>query len=277
MTDAVTFGLDGPAIPGAIVSPDESIHPAGMSAYHSFAEILRRSAKVSLDVDPQELQSGLYFSTDRTSGGSSMRVYLADAAANGSGYAEEFGRLGNLETLLTTTRKELTAQYVAGRHQRRCTSLCPDCLQGWDNQRLHGALNWRLALDMLDLAAGQELDMSRWFHQVDDVARLLHDYLGGRSQGSEIRRRGALEIPVVLNGDQALVISHPLWARSAGGRSAASSSPAASVVAEVEAEGFDVVVTDPVEIRRTPVKVLQGLKALAPQRDRELMKRRKAL
>ena len=100
---------------------------------------------------------------------------------------------------------------------------------------------------------------------------------GGRSQGSEIRRRGALEIPVVLNGDQALVISHPLWARSAGGRSAASSSPAASVVAEVEAEGFDVVVTDPVEVRRTPVKVLQGLKALAPQRDRELMKRRKAL
>ncbi|MEO2096608.1 MAG: DEAD/DEAH box helicase [Brachybacterium sp.] len=277
VTDAVTFGLDSPAIPGAIVSPDESIHPAGMSAYHSFAEILRRSAKVSLDVDPQELQSGLYFSTDRTSGGSSMRVYLADAAANGAGYAEEFGRRGNLEALLSTTRKDLTGQYMDDQHQDRCTSLCPDCLQGWDNQRLHGALNWRLALDMLDLAAGDDLDTSRWFHQVDDIARLLHDYLGDRSEESAIIRRGELEIPVVVNGGRALVISHPLWARSAGGRAAASSSPAAAVVAEVEAEGLDVVVTDPVEIRRTPVKVLQSLKTLAPQRDSELKKRRKSL
>ena len=277
VTDAVTFGLDAPAIPGAIVSPDEGIHPAGMSAYHSFAEILRRSAKVSLDVDPQELQSGLYFSTDRTSGGSSMRVYLADAAANGAGYAEEFGRRGNLEALLSTTRKDLTDQYMNERHQDRCTSLCPDCLQGWDNQRLHGALNWRLALDMLDLAAGDELDASRWFHQIDDIARLLHDYLGGRSEESAIIRRGELEIPVVVNGSRALVISHPLWARSAGGRAAAPSSPAAAVVAEVEAEGLDVVVTDPVEIRRTPVKLLQSLKTLAPQRDSELKKRRKSL
>lgn len=277
ITDAVTFGLENPAVPGGVVSSDAAVLPAGVSAFHSFAEILRRSAKVSLDVDPQELQSGLYLSTDRASGTSSMRVYLVDAAANGAGYAEEFGRKANLEILLGATREDLTEQYTARKHQRRCTSLCPDCLQGWDNQRLHGALNWRLALDMLDLAAGAELDTSRWFHQVDDVARLLDDYRGAQSQGSTIEHRGAFGIPVVRNGDRALVISHPLWPRTSNGRAAASSSPAAAVVSELEAEGLGVVVTDPVEIRRTPVKVLQGVQPASPARDPEARKRRKSL
>ena len=39
-------------------------------------------------------------------------------------------------------------------HARYCTVSCPDCLRSYDNRRLHGALDWRLALDMLDLAAG---------------------------------------------------------------------------------------------------------------------------
>lgn len=256
ITDAVTFSLKDPALPGGMVSADEKVHPAGLRAYHSFAEILRRSAKVSLDVDPQELQSGLYAVADPATGGTSMRVYLADAAANGAGYAEEFGREDNLRTLLGATRADLSREYTRRRHQSRCTSLCPDCLQGWDNQRLHGALNWRLALDMLDLAAGEELDPGRWFGQVDDLGVLLDGYLGPRSQSSVTESRGDLGIPVVRNGGYALVVSHPLWARAGDGRSAAATSPAASIAAEVSAEGFDVVVTDPVEIRSAPVKVL---------------------
>ena len=99
--------------------------------------------------------------------------------------------------------------------------------------------------------------------------------LGGR-QGSRIERRGP-RIPVVRNGDCALVVSHPLWPRTSNGRAAASSSPAAAVVAELEALGLGVVVTDPVEIRRTPVKVLQGVQPSLPPRDMEARKRRKSL
>ena len=39
---------------------------------------------------------------------------------------------------------------------------CPDCLRSWDNRRHHSGLDWRLALDMLDLAAGEPLAMQRW-------------------------------------------------------------------------------------------------------------------
>ncbi|MCT1774483.1 DEAD/DEAH box helicase [Brachybacterium sp. p3-SID957] len=276
ITDAVTFGLENPSVPGGLVSADAAVMPAGMRAYHSFAEILRRSAKVSLDVDPQELQSGLYAVTNPGSGGTTMRVYLADAAANGAGYAEEFGRTENLRTLLGPTREDLTQEYTRRAHQARCTSLCPDCLQGWDNQRLHGALNWRLALDMLDLAAGRGLDPTRWFGQVQDIARLLDDYRGVRSEGSEVERRGELGIPVVRNGGVALVISHPLWPRSGDGKSAAAVSPAAVVAAEVASEGLGVVVTDPVEIRSTPVKVLQALSPRTIASDPEARARRKS-
>lgn len=275
ITDAVTFGLENLAVPGGVISSDPTVLPAGMRAYLSFAEILRRSAKVSLDVDPQELQSGVYAVTHAENYGSTMRVYLADAAANGAGYAEEFGRATNLHTLLGATRKDLTREYTRRSHQNRCTSLCPDCLQGWDNQRLHGALNWRLALDMLDLAAGQELSPSRWFGQVTDVARLLEGYRGVRSEGSSVEHRGEHGVPVIRDGNVALVISHPLWPRSDGGRSAAAGSPAAAVAAEVAAEGLGVVVTDPVEIRSTPVKVLQGLTPPVTQHDPEARSRKK--
>lgn len=277
ITDAVTFSLKDPVLPGGMVSADEKIHPAGLRAYHSFAEILRRSAKVSLDVDPQELQSGLYTVADSATGGTSMRVYLADAAANGAGYAEEFGREENLLKLLGETRADLTREYMGRRHQSRCTSLCPDCLQGWDNQRLHGALNWRLALDMLDLAAGEELDPGRWFGQVKDLGVLLDGYLGPQSQSSVMETRGELGVPVVRNGGYALVVSHPLWARAGDGRSAASGSPAASIAAEVASEGLDVVVTDPVEIRSTPVKVLHRFSPPQVSRDSAARSRRKSI
>lgn len=267
ITDAVTFGISGADVPGGHVSPDEDVMPAGMRAYHSFAEILRRSAKFSLDVEPNELQSGLFNVSDPVKGGRSMRVYLADAAANGAGYAEEFGKAENLEILLGQTRVDLRNQYMSRSHRQNCTSLCPDCLQGWDNQHLHGALNWRLALDMLDLAAGDSLDAARWFTGLDEFETLLDDFLGERSAGSSSSTHGEFEIPVIKNGDVALVLSHPLWPRTGDGSRAASTSPAATVASEIEASGVRTVVTDPVEIRSAPVKVLRRLPAGAPRRD----------
>lgn len=259
ITDAVTFGLDAPEVPGGVIAADPTVLPAGTRAFHSFAEVLRRAAKVSLDIDPQELQTGLYSVRDQNSGSTVPRIYLADAAANGAGYAEEFGRRENIEILLDSTRTELTREYTSRRHQQRCTSLCPDCLQGWDNQRLHGALNWRLALDMLDLAAGVPLDTRRWFSQIDDITKLVDGFLGSRSQGSRVEEVGDHRVPVVRDGRSAIVVSHPLWARGGGSGGAHPQSPAAQVAGVLLAEGATVVVTDPVEIRSAPVKVLQGL------------------
>lgn len=94
----------------------------------------------------------------------SARVFIADALDNGAGYAGELGRPEVFERLLLDGRNRLTDLYETdARHRETCMPSCPDCLRSWDNRRHHSGLDWRLALDMLDLAAGEPLKMNRWF------------------------------------------------------------------------------------------------------------------
>lgn len=90
--DVLTVGLHNAHLPGGLVPYSSKVLPAGMAAYWSLAEVLRRSAKRLLDIDPQELEFGLY----PTSQGS-MTVFIADALDNGAGYAAELGSEDNLE------------------------------------------------------------------------------------------------------------------------------------------------------------------------------------
>ena len=53
-TDVLTVGLHNAHLPGGLVPYSSKVLPAGMAAYWSLAEVLRRSAKRLLDIDPQE-------------------------------------------------------------------------------------------------------------------------------------------------------------------------------------------------------------------------------
>ena len=127
--------------------------PAGPAAFWSFAEILRRACQVALDIDPQELVMGLQARV--VARHPSARVFLADALDNGAGYAVELGKPKVFARILDQARQELTTPGKTPRTRAYCTVSCPDCLRSYDNRRLHGALDWRLALDMMDLAAGR--------------------------------------------------------------------------------------------------------------------------
>ena len=87
---------------------------------------------------------------------------------------------------------------------------CPDCLRSYDNRRLHGALDWRLALDMLDLAAGEPLKEPRWLSRAPLAAEAFV-----RSMGDTLSYDVIEELPVLLNRSKgkAEVLGHPLWRR----------------------------------------------------------------
>lgn len=205
-TDVLTVGLQNPNLPGGLVPYSPKVLPAGMAAYWSLAEVLRRSAKRLLDIDPQELEFGLY----PTSQGS-MTVFIADALDNGAGYAAELGSEGNFRELLSTTRGALERDWNEKVHSA-CASSCLDCLRSYDNRRLHGALDWRLALDMLDLLAGDDLAASRWFDLGLETARgiastRLMSLEAGQTDGG---------VPYLAHRDQgkAVLLGHPLWQRN---------------------------------------------------------------
>jgi DEAD/DEAH box helicase domain-containing protein len=206
VTDVLTVEVASEHIPGGIVDRHPSECLAGAAAYWSLSEVLRRGAKLLLDIDPQELAAGLQPISD-----GSMAVFLADTLDNGAGYANDLGDKQRFADLLHDVRHDLAREYGRGSHSH-CDTSCPDCLRSYDNRRLHGALDWRLALDMLDLAAGEALDETRW---VDRGAAIA----GGLASTPTMNLiSGELDngVSYVATADhsRAVLLGHPLWRRS---------------------------------------------------------------
>jgi DEAD/DEAH box helicase domain-containing protein len=207
-TDALVVGLNRPNVPSGNIVTSRSVLPAGPAAFWSFAEILRRACQVALDIDPQELVMGLKARV--VDGHPSAQIFLADALDNGAGYAVELGKPRVFERILTQARQELTAAWEDPAHAHYCTVSCPDCLRSYDNRRLHGALDWKLALDMLDLAAGEPLDTGRWLTRGSSAAQAF-----AQSIGDLVAAELVDGLPVLINkaDRKAVILGHPLWRR----------------------------------------------------------------
>ena len=204
-TDVLTIDVETEHIPGRVIPYAADAMPAGLPAFWSLAEVLRRGAKRLLDIDPSELEFGLH-----PASGVTMSVFFADALDNGAGYAAELGKKDNFEQLLVETRAEISEEWSHKNHAA-CVASCLDCLRSYDNRRLHGVLDWRLALDMLDLLAGEPLRLSRWVELGTQAAQGLVDTsLMSVASGST-----ASGYPFVANSDsgKAVLIGHPLWHR----------------------------------------------------------------
>jgi DEAD/DEAH box helicase domain-containing protein len=250
-TDALVLTLDRADVPTGTVAGLRAILPAGPSAFWSFAEALRRACQVALDIDPGELVMGLQ--PIRTSDTPSFRVFLADALDNGAGYATELGQTEVFKRILDEARLELTHAWESARH-KECTASCPDCLRSYDNRRLHGALDWRLALDMLDLASGAPLSESRWTIPGWIAARAFADTMGSWLNAQTIEG-----LPVLTNTDKkrAVVLGHPLWRRELDNLTEQQSLALDAIQTDLAIP--TVAMSDPYELSRLPLAVLRKL------------------
>lgn len=185
---------------------------SGRSVYNSFAEVLRRAAQVLLDLDPTELTSGLVprkvpiigrhrHAEDQVGAG----VFLADTAENGAGYAVELGAQDAFLMLLSNALTEFRSAWEDPGHSRTCDTSCPDCLRSYDNARRHPLLDWRLALDMLELITGQPLTLSR---SLPNAGKWM-DAAATALDGSSVE---VIEsIPAVTRHGKCVLLNHPLW------------------------------------------------------------------
>jgi DEAD/DEAH box helicase domain-containing protein len=172
---------------------------------------------------------------------------------NGAGYASELGQPEVFKKILDEAREELTDAWESAAHTD-CTVSCPDCLRSYDNRRLHGALDWRLALDMLDLAAGEQLKKQRWLSRGPLVAQAFT-----HSMGSWLSSEIIEGLPVLMNQDKskAVILGHPLWRRDPDHLTEQQ-----SLVLEVMVRDLaipSVSFSDLYEVDRQPLAVLRGL------------------
>jgi DEAD/DEAH box helicase domain-containing protein len=135
---------------------------------------------------------------------------LSDQLENGAGYAP---RLADVEL---ERGLELAAGAVAAKWQSRsdhpdCDTSCPDCLRSYDNRRLHHHLDWRLALDMVELARGGTLTTDRWHER----SRVVAKGLAGPFELEMIELAG---VPAVHDPDsgRSVLLGHPLWSAREG-------------------------------------------------------------
>ena len=254
-TDVLLLDADRLDLVESVIPTRSGALPAGLPALWSLAHVLRRACKAALDIDEAELEVGLQPVTHQ--GVLTHRVFVADALDNGAGFAVELGRRDRFEKIVHGAREELTHRYEASAHSHACSTSCPRCLRSYDNRQLHWALDWRLALDMLDLISGEHLKLDRWMASAnrlgDAFVRAFQPF--GPLEYLEVAGLPAL---VARDGEpRGAILGHPLWQQSA-----AKLNPMQSEAVRQLRESHGVVevqLSDLFVLERTPFQIYQHL------------------
>ncbi|GAA2623858.1 DEAD/DEAH box helicase [Streptomyces spororaveus] len=122
------------------------------AAWYSLAALLRTAAGSLLQVQPNEIASGIY---GAGAGNSQARTFafLSDTLDNGAGYCTHLAEPDVFEKLMTTAGQMLKA-FAAGAHGRDCRGSCYQCLRDYTNMAYHSLLDWRLAGELLEVLQG---------------------------------------------------------------------------------------------------------------------------
>ncbi len=107
-------------------------------AGQSLAEAIRLAACQELDIEFTELVAG--YRIRQNPNGDYVDIYLYDSLSSGAGYA--VGIVPSLQKLLAKT-KDLLSNCT-------CDSACHKCLKHYRNQYIHGVLDRKAALDLLN-------------------------------------------------------------------------------------------------------------------------------
>jgi hypothetical protein len=136
----------------------------GRAAWYSLAFFLRSAAAAEIDVDTTELDAG--FRSVSRANLPIGQAFLCDKLENGAGYCRWLGEADNFKKLLDQGDSGLprsTASLWTGtfhdstdgseNHAGACDTSCNRCMRDFYNLPYHGLLDWRLALDMVQIAS----------------------------------------------------------------------------------------------------------------------------
>lgn len=147
------------------------------AAWYSLSFLLRRVAAAHLDVDPLELEAGIYTIQD-VSGVPATVAYLADSLENGAGFSNYLGKEKQAPSFLNAVRQYLN-ELEKEEHSRRCKNSCYGCLRDYGNMAYHPMLDWRLARDLFNLIQREEFQPKN-AHQDIVLNQWIKAYKGRR-------------------------------------------------------------------------------------------------
>jgi len=186
------------------------LQPSARPALASFGELLRLAAATYLDVSPDEFRVGRQTSIS-DAGIKTEQVFLADALANGAGYARRIAQPEHMRGALEEFLEHAGKKWESEGHSESCDRSCPDCLRNYANRFQHGMLDWKLALDVCDLVLGKPVSMVRWKRFMERSADQFQDFCGKAGFSIFVEEQEGLACVVRDDEQKALILGHPLW------------------------------------------------------------------
>jgi hypothetical protein len=195
-----------------VVSP-LGLHPlvatARRAAWTSLAFAFRAAAARMLDVEVQELDTGLRL-VGSAGSGLQPQIFLADTIENGAGYVSFLAQPGNFSRLVQAV-EDLTDGWENPAHHS-CDTSCYRCLRDPGNSPYHPLLDWRLAADTLDIVRYGAPRTDRWAA----TRRLAIEAAVRAFPGWNCGDAGAKN-PLITTHRRPLKILHPLADQTIGG------------------------------------------------------------
>jgi DEAD/DEAH box helicase domain-containing protein len=202
----------------------DSTSVEGRGAWFSFAFWLRTIASAYLDIDPDELQSGMR--TYQGDGIPYAEVFLCDKLENGAGYCDFLGQPETFDEVLRNAdpdarpngQESIAAKWLSSTHLGECDTSCNKCLRDYGNMPYHGLLDWRLALDMARIASGESrIDLSSpWKGYENPWQGTLGNAIASALKKLHFVPSGSVSdlrvfIRTQQNRNKVLIETHPLW------------------------------------------------------------------
>jgi hypothetical protein len=131
---------------------------AARAAWESVAEFVAKAIAIEEDIESNEIAVGKrYFAQEDSNknpiGG--WALYVTDSLDNGAGYASAYNSTDRFAGLLTAGSETIGGMFQDPDHSQSCTTSCQHCLRHYGNRMNHQSLDWRLALDMVEMLSGR--------------------------------------------------------------------------------------------------------------------------
>jgi DEAD/DEAH box helicase domain-containing protein len=230
-------------IPGGVI---DARSRAGQAAVVSFSVAFKKAADAALDLNEDELVSGTH--SKKRNGLLTAGAFFSDALENGAGYAVEIAEPKRLAEVFRAFETDLKPHWETEAHSR-CAASCPDCLRSYSNRRIHSLLDWRLALDYVDLVLGNSLP-NRW---ENEEKRLLEAV--AQVSGVKVVESGKHNLVMSENTRRAYLVAHPLF-------SLALSFPTpdlGEVIENTKSREYELSFVSGFDFFRNPMKLLAGV------------------